>query len=185
MLWTIAVMMDSAERFHDLLVRRLRGREREELWRDYVRFGELFGMPREVAPRTHAGFRAYFDGFIAGPQAHLTDEARYLGRAVAFEIPMAAHMQPAKRVRTSRKARARFCPAMRSSTMRAIACSVSFHFAARAATRFACERRITPSSITFSPLAESVAPLDVMSTISSAVPAAGAASVAPVLATTR
>jgi uncharacterized protein (DUF2236 family) len=98
MLWTVAVMMDSAERFHDLLVRRLRRAERERLWSEYVRFGELFGMPREAAPETYAGFREYFDGFLEGPHAHLTDEARYMGRAVAFEIPMAAHVRPAKRV---------------------------------------------------------------------------------------
>jgi len=57
--------------------------------------------------------------------------------------------------------------------------------AARAATKFACERRITPSSITLRPLAASVAPVVVMSTMSSAVPAAGAASVAPELSTMR
>jgi uncharacterized protein (DUF2236 family) len=98
MLWTIAVMMDSAERFHDLLVRGLRAAEREALWQDYIRFGELFSMPREVAPATYARFRSYYDGYVNGPDAYLTDEARYLGRAVAFEIPMAAPMQPAKRV---------------------------------------------------------------------------------------
>jgi uncharacterized protein (DUF2236 family) len=98
MLWTVAVMMDSAECFHDLLVRPLREYERELLWRDYVRFGELFGMPRAAAPTTYREFRDYYEGFLAGPDAHLTDEARYMGRAVAFEIPMAAHMQPAKRV---------------------------------------------------------------------------------------
>jgi hypothetical protein len=55
----------------------------------------------------------------------------------------------------------------------------------RAATRLACERRITPSSITLSPLAASVVPVVVMSTMSSAVPAAGAPSVAPALSTIR
>jgi uncharacterized protein (DUF2236 family) len=98
MLWTIAVMMDSAQCFFELLVRRLSAEERELLWLDYVRFGELFGMPRDAAPRTYAEFRAYFDGFVEGPDAYLTDEARYTGRAIAFEIPMAAPMQLAKRV---------------------------------------------------------------------------------------
>ena len=46
--------------------------------------------------------------------------------------------------------------------------------AARAATRLACERRMTPSSMTLSPLAASVAPVVVISTMNSAVPAAGA-----------
>jgi uncharacterized protein (DUF2236 family) len=98
MLWTIAVMMDSAERFHDLLVRRLRDAQREALWQDYVRFGELFDMPRDAAPQTYRQFRAYFGGVLASDGLWLTEEARYMGRASAFEIPMRALMQPGKRV---------------------------------------------------------------------------------------
>jgi uncharacterized protein (DUF2236 family) len=98
MLWTVAVTMDSAECFYDLLVRRLRDDEREALWLDYIRFGELFGMPRDAAPPTYAEFREYYDGFLASDRVWLTDEARYTGHAVAFEIPMAAPAQPFKRV---------------------------------------------------------------------------------------
>lgn len=98
MLWTVAVMMDSAECFHDLLVRRLREGEREALWQDYIRFAELFGMPRAVAPPTYARFRDYYDAILAGDDVWLTDEARYVGRATAFEIPMARRMQPFKRL---------------------------------------------------------------------------------------
>jgi uncharacterized protein (DUF2236 family) len=98
MLWTVAVMMDSAECFHDLLVRRLGDREREALWQDYIRFAELFGMPRDAAPPTYPEFRAYYDGFLAGDKLWLTDEARFVGRATAFEIPMARRMQPFKRL---------------------------------------------------------------------------------------
>jgi uncharacterized protein (DUF2236 family) len=98
MLWTIAVMMDSAERLHDLLVRPLRGDEREALWRDYARFGALFGMPAEVAPASHRDFRDYYERKLASEDMWLTDEARQVGFATAFEIPMRAHMQPAKRL---------------------------------------------------------------------------------------
>lgn len=98
MLWTVAVMMDSAECFHDLLVRRLRYDEREALWQDYIRFAELFGMPRDAAPPTYRKFRAYYDAILAGSDIWLTDEARYVGRATAFEIPMATRMQPFKRI---------------------------------------------------------------------------------------
>ena len=52
-------------------------------------------------------------------------------------------------------------------------------------TRLAWLRRITPSSSTFRPLAASVAPVVVMSTIISAVPTAGAPSVALALSTMR
>ena len=57
--------------------------------------------------------------------------------------------------------------------------------AASEATSIACDRRMTPSSSVFSALAASVAPVVVMSTISSAAPAAGAPSVAPRLSTMR
>jgi uncharacterized protein (DUF2236 family) len=98
MLWTIAVMMDSAECFHDLLVRRLRAEEREALWRDYIRFGELFGMPAEIAPATHVQFRDYYEGILEGDSIWLTEEARQMGRATAFEIPMPLALQPGKTV---------------------------------------------------------------------------------------
>ena len=98
MLWTVAVAMDSAECFYDLLVARLRDDEREALWQDYVRFGELFGLPRDAAPATYPDFRSYYDDTLSGDALWLTEEARRVGRATAFEIPMPAHMQPAKRV---------------------------------------------------------------------------------------
>lgn len=87
MLWTVALMMDSAEVFHDLLVRRLRAHEREHLWQDYIRFAELFGMPREAAPPSYVAFRGYFDRRLASEEMYLTDEARHVGYCTAFEIP--------------------------------------------------------------------------------------------------
>jgi uncharacterized protein (DUF2236 family) len=98
MLWTIAVMMDSAECFYDLLVRQLRDDEREALWQDYLRFGELFGMPRAGAPQTYSAFRTYYSRILSGDDVWLTDEARHVGRFTAFEIPMRGYMQPAKRL---------------------------------------------------------------------------------------
>ena len=98
MLWTVAVMMDSAECFHDLLVRRLEPAEREGLWQDYIRFAELFGMPREAAPPSYSEFRAWWKETLAADDLFLTDEARWVGYATAFGIPLPAHLQPAKRV---------------------------------------------------------------------------------------
>ena len=83
---------------------------------------------------------------------------------------------------TRARAPARRCD---RGSARAVRARVAPQSALRAATRLACERRITPSSMTLSPLAASVAPVVVMSTISSAVPAAGAPSVAPALSTMR
>ncbi len=98
MLWTVAVIADSAEWFYERLVRPLGPGEREALWQDYLRFGELFGMPRAVAPASHGEFRQWFAAQLAGEDLHLTEEARYMGYASAFEIPMPSSRQPAKRV---------------------------------------------------------------------------------------
>ena len=98
MLWTMAVMADSALHFYELFVRALSPEERESYWQDYIRFGELFGMPRAVAPPTWAEFRDWYEGRIAGPEAHLSDDARFVGSAIMFEIPTPAAHRPAMRV---------------------------------------------------------------------------------------
>jgi uncharacterized protein (DUF2236 family) len=98
MLWTVAVAADSAEWLYDHLVRRLSAEEREALWQDYIRFAELFGAPRAAMPASYPEFRAWYEGQLAGPDLHLTAEARYMGHAAAFEIPMPAMHQPAKRL---------------------------------------------------------------------------------------
>ncbi|MBA2764742.1 MAG: DUF2236 domain-containing protein [Thermoleophilaceae bacterium] len=95
MLWTIAVAADSARTFYELLVGPLTESERDAFWADYVRFGELFGMPREVAPGSHAQFREYFRGRIESSEAHLSADARRLSVAIMFQIPVPAPNAPA------------------------------------------------------------------------------------------
>ena len=98
MLWTIAPAADSAVYFYELFVRKLPEGEKDAFWADYVRFGELFGMPASVAPTSWRGLRKYVDAKIAGPDAHLTDEARVIGRAVMLEIPTSLSARPAMQV---------------------------------------------------------------------------------------
>jgi uncharacterized protein (DUF2236 family) len=98
MLWTIAVMVDSAEAFYDTLIRPLTAAERERLWQDYIRFGELFGMPRDAAPPTYPEFRSYWEEMWTGTELHLTDEARAVAMAIAFEIPMPRYLHPSREV---------------------------------------------------------------------------------------
>lgn len=98
MLWTLAVIADSGPFFYELFVDRLSAEERDELWAEYVRFGELFGMPREVAPESHAEFREWFGGKLASDEMHLTADAHEIGHATAFEIPMPSYRAPAKAV---------------------------------------------------------------------------------------
>ena len=98
MLWTLAVIADSGPCFYELFARPLSDDEHERLWQEYVSFGELFGMPRDVAPATHRGFRDYYEGFLASDRAYLTDDARYAGYVSAFEIPLPSVFGPARRV---------------------------------------------------------------------------------------
>ncbi|HSO97357.1 MAG TPA: oxygenase MpaB family protein [Solirubrobacteraceae bacterium] len=97
MLWTVAVMVDSAQRIYELLIRRLSDGEREALWQDYLRFGELFGLPGATCPRNYPEFRTYWREQLASPELHLTEEARYIGYATAFEIPFPRFQSPGKR----------------------------------------------------------------------------------------
>jgi uncharacterized protein (DUF2236 family) len=98
MLWTVAVIADSAIWFYEHLVRALDAAQREALWQDYMRFAELFRTPREALPPTYAAFRSWYEDQLAGPDLFLTEEARYMGYASAFEIPMSASRAAAKRV---------------------------------------------------------------------------------------
>jgi uncharacterized protein (DUF2236 family) len=98
MLWTVAVAADSSARFYELFVRRMSEGELDDFWADWIRFGELFGMPREVAPTDWAGFRAWFDGRIASDEMGLTEDARLVGRGVAFRIPVPRFEAPAMEV---------------------------------------------------------------------------------------
>jgi uncharacterized protein (DUF2236 family) len=146
MLWTVAVIADSAQCFYELLVRRLTDTEREALWQGYLHFGELFGMPRECAPQTYSGFRAYFRSRLAGEELFLTDEARYIGYATAFEIPMPWLAQPGKQVHDL---------IMLGSLPRRVREHYGLALSARQATAFALTtrairsaRRLTPGPLT-------------------------------------
>ncbi|MCM6777997.1 DUF2236 domain-containing protein [Nocardia sp. CDC159] len=96
MFMTMAFAFDSAEVMHDLLVRRLSAGEREDLYQDYVRWGELFGMPRTAAPGSYPEFRRYFDGYLASDEPFLTEEARLVGsylagKQVPHPLPLPLH----------------------------------------------------------------------------------------------
>jgi uncharacterized protein (DUF2236 family) len=98
MLWTVAVIADSAQWFYERLVRRLSEAEREALWQDYIRFGELFKLPAEAMPATYSAYRTWYAEQLAGDDLYLTEEARYMGHASAFEIPMRSPELQGKRI---------------------------------------------------------------------------------------
>jgi uncharacterized protein (DUF2236 family) len=88
MLWTLAVIADSGREMYETMVRPLEESEREALWQDYVRFGELFGLPRSEVPASHREFRAWWEGRLASPDLHATEHALEMAPLVAFEQPV-------------------------------------------------------------------------------------------------
>ena len=92
------MIADSAEVFYETFCRTLGAAEKESLWQDYLRFGELFGMPRSAAPATYREFRDCWEGMWSGGELHLTADAREVAMAIAFEIPMPRHLHPQREV---------------------------------------------------------------------------------------
>jgi uncharacterized protein (DUF2236 family) len=98
MLWTMAVLADSSRHCFETLVRPMSAAEREELWQDWITFGVLFGMPREVAPPSSEAFDAWMGEHLSGPRFHVTDEARVVGRAIVRAMPVPARLRAGVRV---------------------------------------------------------------------------------------
>jgi uncharacterized protein (DUF2236 family) len=88
MLWTLAVIADSGRAMYEAMVRPLREEEREALWQDYARFGELFGVPRETMPASHAAFQVWWQERLASPDLHATPHALEMAPLVAFRQPV-------------------------------------------------------------------------------------------------
>ena len=98
MFWTMAMLADSSRVAFETLVRPLSIGEREDLWADWVRFGELFGMPRDAAPATALDVDEWLRAWFHGDRMHLTTEARVVGRSIAHGMPVPLRLAPGVRV---------------------------------------------------------------------------------------
>jgi uncharacterized protein (DUF2236 family) len=88
MLWTLAVIADSGRAMYETMVRPLSEGEREDLWQDYVRFGELFGLPRDAVPATYREFSGWWEEKLSSPDLHATPHALEMAPLVAFRQPV-------------------------------------------------------------------------------------------------
>jgi uncharacterized protein (DUF2236 family) len=91
MLWTLAVIADSGRAMYEAMAAPLSEGEREALWQDYARFGELFGLPRSEVPGSHREFRAWFEAKLASPEMQATAHALEMAPLVAFRQPVPRH----------------------------------------------------------------------------------------------
>lgn len=90
MLWTLAVIADSGRAMYEAMVRPLSAEEREGLWQDYVRFGELFGLPRSEVPASYREFSAWWEERLSSPDLQATEHGLAMAPLVAFEQPVPA-----------------------------------------------------------------------------------------------
>jgi uncharacterized protein (DUF2236 family) len=90
MLWTLAVIADSGREMYETMVRPLTETEREALWQDYVRFGELFGLPRDSVPGSYREFHDWWKERMTSADLQATPHAREYAPLVAFEQPVPA-----------------------------------------------------------------------------------------------
>jgi uncharacterized protein (DUF2236 family) len=88
MLWTLAVIADSGRAMYETMVRPLSEDEREDLWQDYVRFGELFGLPAGEVPASYREFSAWWGERLASPDLQATTHGLEMAPLVAFEQPV-------------------------------------------------------------------------------------------------
>jgi len=98
MLWTLAVIADSARAMFEILVRPLSTIEHERLWRDYVLFGELFGLSRQDMPDSYQAFSAWMTERLRSSELHATPHALEMAPLTAFEHPVPAIARPALHV---------------------------------------------------------------------------------------
>jgi uncharacterized protein (DUF2236 family) len=97
LMWTMAVMADSAQCFFELFIRSLSVGEKEAFWQDYLHLGELLRMPRAFAPTTHAQFSDWWHERLTSNDLYLTAEAHQTGYATAFLVPMPAYASRLRR----------------------------------------------------------------------------------------
>jgi uncharacterized protein (DUF2236 family) len=90
MLWTLAVIADSGRAMYETMVRPLTEDEKERLWQDYVRFGELFALPRSEVPASYPEFSAWWQERLTSPDLQATPHGLEMAPLVAFEQPVPA-----------------------------------------------------------------------------------------------
>lgn len=92
LLWILAAFIDSSYKAFERYVRPLSPDEREELWQQWRRVGEIFGLGETDMPSTHEIFGHYIEGMLASGQLVVTPDARDLARRVILNPPLPPHL---------------------------------------------------------------------------------------------
>jgi len=93
LLWTLAALVDSADKLYRLYVGELTRDERDAFWGDYRQVGKLFGLQEDEMPATIEGFDAYMTEMVDGDQLFVTDTARDESLAIVLHPPAPFYMR--------------------------------------------------------------------------------------------
>lgn len=96
LLWILAAFIDSSYRAFERYVRPLSPAEREELWQQWRRVGEIFGLGDDDMPSTYEVFTHYVEGMLASGQLVVTPKARELARRVILNPPLPPYLVAVK-----------------------------------------------------------------------------------------
>lgn len=88
LLWILAAFIDSSYGTYERYVRPLSAAEREELWTDWRRVGEIFGLEGDAMPASYVEHRRYVEGMLSSGMLVVSDEARDLSRRVILNPPL-------------------------------------------------------------------------------------------------
>lgn len=96
LLWILAAFIDSSYGTYERYVRPLSAAEREDLWQDWRRVGEIFGLEGDAMPASYVEHRAYVEGMLTSGLLVVSDEARELSRRVILNPPIPLALLPIK-----------------------------------------------------------------------------------------
>lgn len=94
--WILAAFVDSSYLAYERYVRPLSPDEREELWQQWVRVAEIFGLRADQWPSSYDVHRRYVAAMLESGQLIVTPAARELSREIILNPPLPPAMLPIK-----------------------------------------------------------------------------------------
>ena len=103
MMWVHATLVETSLAVYRRFVGTLAADEEETYYREMVLVARLFGLPSAAVPPSLAGFRAYMDRQVRGPEICVTGPAREVANVI-LDAPLPAPLRalaPAHRLSTA------------------------------------------------------------------------------------
>jgi len=102
-MWVHATLVETSLAVYRRFVGTLAADEEETYYREMVLVARLFGLPSAAVPPSLAGFRAYMDRQVRGPETCVTGPAREVANVI-LDAPLPAPLRalaPAHRLSTA------------------------------------------------------------------------------------